>query len=192
MYICFWSGEAAQSARQSLCRLRYLVIKLKQMLETLRDSAVVIQALVAIVSVLLVIFLLYITRRQSRIGRLIVLREIVREHHSRKMRDLRRIVRNDLTAWIKNHEILDEADPTWRRLKSAYEDILNYYEYLGTMLRENDDNTILRMTHASAIAIWDIHQQYGDRIRPQATRAVDFAREFSFLVEKVREYQTSK
>src|ERR1700733_12315132 len=70
------------------------------MLETLRENAIVVQALAAIVGVLLIIFLLYISRLQARVGRLIVLREIVREHHSRKMRALRRIVRNDLTTWI--------------------------------------------------------------------------------------------
>jgi hypothetical protein len=163
------------------------------MLELVRDNAPIIQATVALVGVVVAVLLYIVARRQTQAGRLNAFREILREHHSHEMRELRYIVRNDLTAWLKSHETLDETDPKWIKLKGAYEDILNYYEYLGTLLREKlaDEDIILRTVHNSALAIWDIYQRYGDRIRAPATRASDFAGEFKYLVERARDYRRS-
>jgi hypothetical protein len=163
------------------------------MLELVRENVPIIQATVALVGVAVAVLLYIVARRQTQAGRLNAFREILREHHSREMRELRRIVRNDLVEWLQSHEKLDETDPKWIELKSAYEDILNYYEYLGTLLREKlaDEDIILRTAHNSAIAIWDIHQRYGDRIRSPATRAPDFAGEFKYLVERARDYRRS-
>jgi hypothetical protein len=161
------------------------------MLELARQNAPVIQAIVALVGVVVAGLLLLVAHRQTKAGRLNAFREILREHHSREMRELRRVVRSDLVAWLASHQTWDENDPKWIELKSAYEDILNYYEYLGTLLRERlaDEDIILRTVHNSALAIWDIHQRYGDRIRSPETRGPDFAGEFKYLVERAREYR---
>src|SRR5262249_47144269 len=115
------------------------------MLELVRVNLPIVQAIVALVGVIVAVLLYIVARQQTRAGRLNAFREILREHHSREMRELRRTVRNDLVAWLQTHETLDENDPQWRELKSAYEDILNYYEYLGTLLREKlaDEDIIL-------------------------------------------------
>jgi hypothetical protein len=157
----------------------------------IQEYAAVIQAILALAGIVVAVLLYIIARQQTHARRLDSLREYLREHHSREMRELRRIVRGDLVAWLQNHEHLDEPDPNWIALKSAYEDILNYYEYLGTLLREGlaSEDIILRTAHNSAVAIWDIHQRFGDRIRPPSTRSTDFAGEFEYLVERAREYR---
>lgn len=163
----------------------------RAMLSLIRENAAVIQAILALAGIVVALLLYIIARQQTQARRLDSFREYLREHHSREMRELRRIVRSDLVTWLQNHEHWDEPDPNWIALKSAYEDILNYYEYLGTLLREGlaNEDIILRTAHNSAIAIWDIHQRYGDRIRPPATRASDFAGEFKYLVERARDYR---
>ena len=68
------------------------------MLQLVRENAPIIQAAVALVGVAVAILLYIVARRQTQAGRLNAFREILREHHSREMRELRRIVRNDLVA----------------------------------------------------------------------------------------------
>jgi hypothetical protein len=164
------------------------------MLDSIRANAAIIQAIVALLGVIVAGLLLVLARQQTKTGRLNAFREILWEHQTPEMRERRRIVRNELIAWLKSHEILDEKDPKWIELKGTYEDVLNYYEYLGALLRERlaDEDIILRAAHNSAVAIWDIYQRYGDRIRPPATRAPDYADEFKYLVERAKEYRKNR
>jgi len=163
-------------------------------MEWIRLNAPIIQALTAIASFVVAASVYLLARQQTQSARLNAIREIMRQHHSREMRELRRTVRVDLVNWIESGQTTNDNDPKWLALKSAYEDILNYYEYLGSLLKDKlvDPDIILRTTHNSALAIWDIHQRYGERIRPPTTRGPDFAGEFAYLVERVREYRRAK
>lgn len=154
-------------------------------------NVAVLQALAAITSAVVAVLLYIVARRQTQAGRLNAVRDIIRYHHAREMRELRKLVRNDLVRWMNEGKPLDETNQDWSRLKSAYEDILNYYEYLGSLLKDHlvDDDIVLRLAHNSAVEIWKIHERYGDRIRPQDTRAKDFAGDFAYLVTRAKEYR---
>jgi len=111
------------------------------------------------------------------------------------MRALRRLVRVDLVEWFKEGKLPDKSDEQWIKLQNAYEDVMNYYEYLGSLMKGNliDEEIVLRMVHGSATAIWEeVHVPYGDKIRPPETRPKDYAGEFEYLVSKAKQYRISR
>ena len=71
------------------------------MLSLIRENVAVIQAILALASIVVAVLLYIIARQQTQARRLDAFREYLREHHSREMRELRRIVRSDLIEWLK-------------------------------------------------------------------------------------------
>lgn len=166
------------------------------------EHAAIIEAAAAALSAIVAVLLFTVARRQTTIAqiqataqRLEAFREIVRHHHDPRMRELRRVVRVDLIDWFGKHKSSDMDSVDWIRIKSSYEDVMNYYEYLGSLLRDHltEEEILLRMVHNSAVAIWDqVHVPYGDRIRQSPTKAKDYAGDFEYLVNKARKYRQDK
>jgi inhibitor of KinA sporulation pathway (predicted exonuclease) len=104
------------------------------------QNAAIIEAVAAALSAIVAVLLFTVARRQTAIAqtqataqRLEAFREIVRQHHDPRVRELHRVVRVDLVNWFEKHKPPDMESVDWINIKSAYEDVMNYYEYLGSL-----------------------------------------------------------
>lgn len=156
-------------------------------------SATVIMA----IATALMAYFIYLQRNllheQTRANQLSAIREIFFRHHTREMRQLRTTMFDELPNFFNTHKHFDVGKDDERELLRKTEDILNYYEHLGSLLRYKLLGTeFLDMVHNSAIRIWSIIEPNLDKIREPEKRAADYASDFKYLVEKCKEYRKSQ
>ena len=158
------------------------------------ELATVIMAIVIVLQLIILFFQFLLLRKQTQANRLSALREIFFYHHSEEMRSLREEISVKLPEMlVSNEKPLDARGDEGIQLRHKTEVLLNYYEFLGSLLRYRlVDKEIIDMVHNSAIRIWSIIDPKLDVIRPKERRGPDYASDFKYLVELCKKYRKSK
>jgi len=158
------------------------------------ELATIVMAIVIVLQLIILFFQFLLFRKQTQANRLSALREIFFYHHSEEMRNLREEVSAKLLVVLaSNQNPLDARGEEGVQLRHKTEVLLNYYEFLGSLLRYHlVDREIIDMVHNSAIRIWSIVEPKLDLIRPKDRRGPDYASDFKYLVEFCKKYRKSK
>ena len=158
------------------------------------EIATIAMAGVIFLQLIILAFQLLLLRKQTKANRLSSLREIFFYHHSEEMRNLRADVSANLPEMLAKHKKpLEESGEEAVQLQHKTEVVLNYYEFLGSLLRYHlAKEEIIDMVHNSAIRIWNIVEPELDKIRPKEKRGPDYASDLKYLIKFCKKYRESK